>query len=377
MATLNPFTPAQRIVIKIGSALLVTPETGALKSGWLSAFCQDVAALKASGLEIILVSSGAIALGRARLGLLDKTLALPEKQACAAAGQSLLTQAYEKELGQHGIITAQALLTLTDTEDRRRWLNARQALGTLLDLGAIPVINENDTVATAEIRYGDNDRLAARTAQMLGADTLILLSDIDGLYTADPRSNADAKHIPVIEKLTPKIIAMGGAPNAASNVGTGGMVTKLAAARIAAQAGCHMCILDGTRLSPLKRLQDGATCSWFKATANPLDARRQWIMGSLNHKGTLIIDKGAATALIRGKSLLAAGVSEIKGKFHKGDTVAVRTRDDKDLAYGIISYDSEDARHIQGAKSSDIVKILGYDNGAALIHRDNMVIIEQ
>lgn len=377
MAALNPFITARRVTIKIGSALLVTPETGALKADWLAALCEDIAALKSSGTDIVLVSSGAIALGRARLGLLGRTLSLAEKQACAAAGQSLLTQAYEKALAAHGIMAAQALLTLTDTEDRRRWLNARQALGTLIDLGAVPVINENDTVATDEIRYGDNDRLAARTAQMLGADTLILLSDIDGLYTADPRREKDAAHIPVVDALTPEIMEMGGAPNAASNVGTGGMVTKLAAARIAVQAGCYMCILDGTAPAPLSRLQNGALCTWFKAGANPKDARRQWILGSLNTKGTLTIDAGAARALMRGKSLLAAGVTRISGTFRKGDAVSVNDPDGRNIACGLIAYDADDAELIKGLNSGDITRTLGYDNGAALIHRDNMVMTEQ
>lgn len=375
MAALNPFVPSRRAVIKIGSALLVSPETGQLKIDWLTALAQDIADIKSTGKDIILVSSGAIALGRSRLGLLGRTLSLAEKQACAAAGQSLLTQAYEKALAAHEIITAQALLTLTDTEDRRRWINARQALSTLLDLGAVPVINENDTVATDEIRYGDNDRLAARTAQMLGADTLILLSDINGLYSADPRTNPDAKHIPVIDSLTPDIVAMGGAPNKTANVGTGGMATKLAAARIAVQAGCHMCILDGTAPAPLSRLRSGETCSWFKAKANPKDARRQWIMGSLNTKGILTIDTGAAKALMQGKSLLAAGVSLISGDFRKGDAVTVKTRDGHNLACGLAAYDAEDARHILGLKSRDIAATLGYDNGAALIHRDNLVMM--
>lgn len=373
MATLNPFSPSKRLVIKIGSALLVDIRSGSLRREWLETLCGDIARLQQLGLEIIIVSSGAIALGRARLGLLGKALTLGEKQACAAAGQSELTQAYEKALAKYSIVTAQALLTLTDTEDRRRWLNARQALSTLLSLGAIPIINENDTVATEEIRYGDNDRLAARAAQMLSADTLILLSDIDGLYTADPRTHPDAQHIPQIEALTDDIMAMGGKANAAARVGTGGMVTKLVAAQIATQAGCHMAILDGTDPAPLTRLMNGATCTWFKASADPVDARRQWIKGSLKTKGTLIIDDGAANALAAGKSLLMAGVTAVSGSFQKGDAVGIEMAHGRKVAKGLSSYDSTDAVKIIGAKSQDIEAILGFNNGAAIIHRDNMV----
>lgn len=373
MATLNPFAASKRIVLKIGSALLVDTASGTLRTDWLTALSSDIARLKQTGLEIVIVSSGAIALGRVRLGLMGRNLTLGEKQACAAAGQSQLTQAYEKALAVHNIVTAQALFTLTDTEDRRRWLNARQALNTLISLGAVPIINENDTVATDEIRYGDNDRLAARTAQMLSADTLILLSDIDGLYTADPRSNPSATHIPRIESLTADIMAMGGAPNATANVGTGGMVTKLAAARIATEAGCHMCIVDGTAPAPLKRIQNGAACSWFKASPNPIDARRQWIKGSLNKNGALIIDEGAANALFEGNSLLAAGVVSIAGYFQKGDAVKIETTQGRLIAKGLTAYDSIDAALIIGAKSHNIDTILGYTNGAAIVHRDNMV----
>jgi len=371
MAALNPFAPSKRIVIKIGSALLVDHANGKLNQAWLTALCADIAALNT---EVIIVSSGAIALGRNRLGLASARLTLAEKQACAAAGQSLLTQAYEIGLGAYDIITAQALLTLNDSEDRRRWLNARSTLETLISLGAIPVINENDTVATDEIRYGDNDRLAARTAQMLGADTLILLSDIDGLYESDPRLDKSAKHIPVIESLSPAIMAIGGAPNVAGGVGTGGMVTKLAAAKIAIEAGCHMGIMNGVAPSPLSRLAAGERASWFKAADNPQKARRQWIAGSIKPKGTLMIDAGAAKALGNGKSLLAAGVTDVTGTFKKGDAVIVTNEAGLELARGLAAYSGGEARKILGRKSGDITDILGYDNGAALIHRDNMVV---
>lgn len=375
MATLDSFNASKRLVVKIGSAILVNADTGQLREDWLESLVDDIAKLKIAKKDIIIVSSGAIALGRARLGLLGQTLSLAEKQACAATGQSLLTRAYERALDAHKITTAQALLTLNDTEDRRRWLNARSTLETLLTLGAIPIINENDTVATDEIRYGDNDRLAARTAQMLGADTLILLSDIDGLYTADPRLDDTARHLPVITELTDDIMAMGGGVNAQAAMGSGGMATKLAAAKIATQAGCHMCIMDGRANNPLSRLENGEKCSWFNAQSNPKKARSQWIGGALKPSGTLIIDAGAVKALSLGKSLLAAGVTQISGDFRKGDAVSICDAAGAELARGLIAYDAADAAQILGLKSGDISAILGYDNGAALIHRDNLVMI--
>lgn len=375
MATLDSLSTSKRLIIKIGSAILVDPQTGQLRVDWLESLGRDITALKAHGKDIVIVSSGAIALGRARLGLLGRTLSLTEKQACAAAGQSLLTRAYERALDTHDIITAQALLTLNDTENRRRWLNARSTLETLLSFDAIPIINENDTVATDEIRYGDNDRLAARTAQMLGADTLILLSDIDGLYTADPRLDETAQHLPVIAQLTDEIMAMGGGVNTQAAIGSGGMATKLAAARIATHAGCRMCILDGRANNPLSRLQQGAKASWFEAEDNPKKARSQWIGGTLKPNGTLTIDTGAAKALTKGKSLLAAGVTRLCGDFSKGDAVSICNETGSELARGLIAYDAIDARKILGLKSGDISAVLGYDNGAALIHRDNLVMI--
>ena len=373
MEPLNPFQPVQRLVIKIGSALLVDPNTGRLREEWLRAFATDIKSLHGSGIQVLLVSSGAIALGCGRLGLSRDDLSLPQKQACAATGQSQLTQAYETELALHDIQTAQILLTLQDTENRRRWLNGRATINALLDLNIIPVINENDTVATDEIRYGDNDRLAARTAQMVGADTLILLSDVDGLYSADPHTDANAKHLDIIENLSSKIMAMGGSANKASGLGSGGMATKLAAAQIAIQAGCFMCIMDGRKNAPIKRLRNGEACSWFKAAQNPLDARRQWIAGHLDIKGHLKIDAGAELALGNGKSLLAAGITSVSGTFDKGDTVKIINADDHEIARGICSYGANEAMKIMGQNSADISAILGFDNGAALIHRDNLV----
>lgn len=375
MAALDPLKSSKRLVIKIGSAILVNAETGQLRHDWLESLGHNIAELKLSGKDIVIVSSGAIALGRARLGLLGRALSLAEKQACAAAGQSLLTRAYERALEPHNIITAQALLTLNDTEDRRRWLNARSTLETLLTLGAIPIINENDTVATDEIRYGDNDRLAARTAQMLGADTLILLSDIDGLYTADPRLDERAQHLPVIAQLTDDIMAMGGGVNAQVALGSGGMATKLTAAKIATQAGCRMCIMDGRANGALQRLRDGERTTWFTPESNPKKARSQWISGTLKPKGKLTVDAGAAKALTQGKSLLAAGVTRLLGDFSKGDAVSICNEAGSEVARGLIAYDAAEAAQILGLKSSDISAKLGYNNGAALIHRDNLVMI--
>lgn len=365
----------RRLVVKIGSALLVESDTHALRQEWLTDLCAEISARHKDGVETLIVSSGAVALGRARLGLIGKRLSLTEKQACAAAGQSHLTQAYDQALGKFGLHAAQALLTLTDTEDRRHWLNARSTLETLLSLNTVPVINENDTVATDEIRYGDNDRLAARTAQMVGADGLLLLSDIDGLYTSDPRSDRTAKHLPQIETITPEVLAMGSGANPHRAVGTGGMATKLAAAQIATQAGCEMIIMDGRAPSPLSRLTKGERSTVFLPTTNPKNARAQWIIGSLKPKGRLQIDAGAVKALKNGKSLLAAGVTELTGKFSKGDAVGLFDLAGGEIARGLTSYDSQDIRQIMGRQSDQIEEILGYTNGPTVIHRDNLVMM--
>ena len=365
------FSDAQTIVIKIGSAILVDAQTQALRQDWLTALACDLAALKDK--RIILVSSGAIALGRQRLNL-KGALSLSEKQACAAAGQSSLTRAYDDALGQHGITTAQALLTLNDTEHRRRWLNARSTLDTLLGLSAVPIINENDTVATDEIRYGVNDRLASRTAQMVGADLLVLLSDIDGLYTADPRTDSAARHIALIDEITDDIMAMGGAPNVAAGVGTGGMKTKLAAAKIATQAGCDMIICDGRSVGALAALGAGGKHSRFKAQSNPRKARAQWIGGTLKPNGALHIDAGAMKALQNGSSLLPAGVTKVSGRFEKGDAVSVFANG-TEVARGLVAYDVQEAERIKGLKSAEISNELGYEHGAAIIHRDNLVML--
>ena len=365
---------AKIIIVKIGSALLVDHQTGELREAWLSGVAANIAQLRAAGSDVMIVSSGAIALGRGKLGLRRRKLTLSEKQACAAVGQAALTRAYEDALAPHDLITAQALLTLTDTEDRARWINASRTLRELLKLGAVPIINENDTVATDEIRYGDNDRLAARAAQMIGADVLILLSDIDGLYTADPRINKGAKHIAKIDSLTPDIMAMGGDPNSSAAVGTGGMATKLLAADIAVKAGCHLIITSGETASPIRALTDGARASWFVADADPASARKQWISGSLKSHGQLHIDDGALKALQNGKSLLPAGATALDGTFNAGDAVTVIHKGHA-VAKGLAGYSHTEAAQILGLKSGDISAALGYSHGAALIHRDNLVIL--
>ena len=376
MHELNALSKAKRVVIKIGSAILVDADTGDLNREWLSAICKDIADVMAQDKDVIVVSSGAIAIGRQTLGLTGNPLTLPQKQACAATGQTILTRAYADCMKDYGVTTAQALVTLGDTENRRRWLNARATLDTLISLHILPILNENDTVATDEIRYGDNDRLAARAAQMVGADTLILLSDIDGLYTEDPRANPNAKHLPEISELTPDIMAMGGGVNKGAGVGSGGMATKLAAAQIATSAGCHMCVMDGTEKAPLTRLKSGAKCTWFLAADEPQNAWRRWIGGALDVKGTLTLDAGAARALHKGNSLLPAGVIKISGDFRKGDIVRFISVDGTELARGLSSYDSEDAHAIMGQQSDDIESILGFNNGPSLVHRNNLVVTE-
>lgn len=363
---------AGRLVIKIGSALLVDQATGKLRRQWLEGVAADVAAAKARGQDVAIVSSGAIALGRRHLNLPKGPLRLEEKQAAAAVGQIRLSHAWQEVLAAHGISTAQVLLTLDDTENRRRYLNGRSTMATLLKLGAVPVINENDTVATSEIRYGDNDRLAARVAELASADCLVLLSDIDGLYTANPSTDGNAKHLPVVHGVTPEIEAMAGEP--VSGVGSGGMITKVAAARVALAAGCSMVIASGHVERPLSALEAGARCTWFLAERSPRQARKLWIGGSLGPKGRLIVDEGAVLALARGKSLLPAGVRAVEGEFSRGDAVVVVGPDGKALGRGLVAYASEDARAIAGHKSGEIEALLGYRGRDEMIHRDDLAI---
>ncbi|WP_299393555.1 glutamate 5-kinase [Pelagibius sp.] len=363
---------SRRLVVKIGSALLVDHGRGAIHRQWLDALTDDVAALMAAGTEVVLVSSGAIALGRRHLGLTQSGLKLEEKQAAAATGQIRLAHAYQESLARHDISVAQILLTLDDTEERRRHLNARSTLNTLLKMRTLPVINENDTVATSEIRVGDNDRLAARVAAMLGADTLVLLSDIDGLYSADPRRNPDADFIPEVAAVTPEIEAMAGV--APSDYSNGGMVTKLSAAKVATGAGCRMVITDGQRLHPLAAVMEGARCTWFLASVEPRTARKRWIAGSLKPSGRLRLDAGALSALRSGKSLLPAGVTAVEGTFQRGDAVLVCDPEGREVARGLAAYSAADARRIIGHKSREIEAILGYRGREELIHRDDLVV---
>lgn len=364
---------ARRIVFKVGSALLVDDKTGAADRAWLEAFCADAAALRAAGKQVLVVSSGAVALGRRRLGLTGRKATLPEKQASAAAGQSLLMRAWEEAFEPHGIGVAQILLTRDDTETRRRWLNARATTETLMGLGVVPVVNENDTVVTEEIRYGDNDRLAARVAQMAGADLLVLLSDIDGLYTADPRKNPKAEHISLVSEITAEIAGMAEGANAAAGVGTGGMATKIAAARIARAAGCATLITLGSRPRPLAAIAEGEKATLIEAGASPAAAYKAWIAGSLAPQGWVTIDAGAAKALEAGKSLLAAGVRAIEGPFDKGDAVRVRDETGREVARGIVRYDSADAQRIAGLRSDAIEAELGFTEGP-MIHADDLAV---
>ena len=368
----NRLAAARRLVVKIGSSLLVEGELGALKRDWLQALIADVAAARGRGQEVVLVSSGAIALGRRRLGLGPGPLKLEDSQAAAAVGQIRLAEAYQEALAREDVTAAQILLTSDDTEERRRYLNARSTLQALLARGAVPVINENDTVATAEIRFGDNDRLAARVAAMLGADALVLLSDIDGLYTADPRLDRAATLLPEVRAVTAEIEAMAGAST--SGVGRGGMTTKLQAARIALDAGCHMVIADGRRLNPLAAIERGEPCTWFVAEASPATARKRWIAGHLNPAGTLIIDAGAVEALRRGKSLLPAGVARVEGQFQRGDAVVVRGPDGAELGRGLVAYARAEAERIIGRHSREIERLLGHRGRDEMIHRDDLVI---
>ena len=364
---------ARRVVVKIGSALLVERSTGRVNRSWLEALAEDIARLRSRGQEVVLVSSGAIALGRRQLGLAPGALRLEESQAAAAVGQIRLAHAWKEVLESHGATVAQVLLTLGDTEQRRRYLNARSTLTTLIKLGSIPVINENDTVATAEIRYGDNDRLAARVAQMVSADCLVLLSDVDGLYTADPTRDPDARFIPEVPRITPEVEAMAG--GSASDVGSGGMTTKVLAAKIAVAAGCHMCVAAGREAHPLRRVESGGRCTWFLADGSPVAARKQWIAGMLKPTGELSVDDGAVRALRAGKSLLPAGVVQVSGRFDRGDAVVVKDPAGREVARGLAAYSSADAERMCGRKSGELEALLGYRGRDEMIHRDDLVIV--
>ncbi|WP_319547166.1 glutamate 5-kinase [Ruegeria conchae] len=368
MATL---TAANRMVVKIGSALLVDRNTGQLRLEWLQSLAQDVAWLKGQGTDVILVSSGSIALGRGVLGLPMQTLPLEQSQAAAAVGQIRLARAYEEVLTPHDIKTAQVLVTLEDSADRRRYLNSRATLETLLGLGVVPIVNENDTVATDEIRYGDNDRLAAQIAVTVGADQLILLSDVDGFYTGNPIEDTTATRYDVIDQITPEIEAMAG--DAGSGLSKGGMKTKLLAAKMATAAGCTMAITEGSTLNPLKALENGANCTWFTATLDPHAARKRWI-SAMKPRGEIMIDDGAVTALTNGKSLLPVGIVEVTGEFGRGDPVTILDPAARPLAQGLSRYTAQEADAIKGRKSSEIETTLGYPGRAVLIHRDDLAL---
>ncbi|MCX7559745.1 glutamate 5-kinase [Sulfitobacter sp. F26204] len=368
MATL---TNAKRVVVKIGSALLVNRTTGNLRADWLHALAEDVHWLKASGLDVVLVSSGSIALGRGVLGLPATPLALEQSQAAAAVGQIRLARAYEDALAPHGIVTAQVLVTLEDSADRRRYLNSRATLEQLLGLGVVPIVNENDTVATDEIRFGDNDRLAAQIAVTVGADQLILLSDVDGFYTANPAEDPTAHRYEVIDSITAEIEGMAG--DAGSGLSKGGMKTKLMAAKTATAAGCAMAITAGFALRPLQALQNGANATWFTAQSDPQAARKRWI-AAMKPRGSVTLDAGAVAALNKGKSLLPAGVTTVAGPFERGDSIAILDPDNRIIGRGLCRYNSDEAARIQGRKSAQIETILGYPGRAALIHRDDMAL---
>jgi len=378
--TAPPKTPSltdfRRIVVKVGSALLVDAAAGRLKRDWLDSLAADIAMLRDGGKgvarELLVVSSGAIALGRAMLKLPRGRLKLEDSQAAAAIGQIALARAWAEALGAHGVEAGQVLVTLTDTEQRRRYLNARSTIAKLLEWRCVPVINENDTVATSEIRYGDNDRLAARVATMMSADLLVLLSDVDGLYDKPPGKGSGAERIPVVPRITREIEGMAGA--SASETARGGMLTKIEAGKIATSGGTHMVIASGRVTHPLRAIVEGASCTWFLTPANPVTARKKWIAGSLEPRGVLTIDAGAVKALRSGKSLLPAGVIKIEGKFERGDAVLVRGPDGAEIGRGLIAYDAADANKIKKCSSADIMLILGYTGRAAMIHRDDLVL---
>ncbi len=369
----HPLSGVECLTIKVGSALLVDPETGALRQQWLTDLAADIAVLKSKGMQILIVTSGAISLGRSILNLTNQTLPLPQIQAAASVGQVALSEAWRDALAPHNITTGQILLTPNITEERRSYINARATISTLLGLGAIPIINENDSVATSEIRYGDNDRLSARVASMIGADCLVLLSDVDGLYTARPESNIDAEHLPIVKNITPQIEAM--AKGAASHLSRGGMTTKIDAAKIATQSGTSMIITNGTKSHPLTAIINGAKHTFFPAKRSPAAARKRWILGTLDVKGEIYIDAGASKALFSGKSLLPIGVTRVKGEFEHGDAVSIRGEQGNEIARGLAGMNKEEANLAKGKKSQTIIGMFGHMNRTELVHAYNLVLI--
>lgn len=371
-AALPQLSSFRRIVVKVGSALLVDSARGRLRHAWLAALAEDIAALHRDGKDVLVVSSGAIALGRNILKLPKRPLKLEESQASAAIGQIALARNWSEALAHEGVTAGQILVTLGDTEERRRYLNARSTIAKLLELKCVPVINENDTVATSEIRYGDNDRLAARVAGMASADLLVLLSDIDGLYTAPPNDDPNAELIPVVPRITAEIEAMAG--SAGSELSRGGMKTKIEAGKIATTAGAHMLIASGKVKNPLRAVETGARCTWFLAPANPVASRKRWIAGALEPRGTLHLDAGAVAALRRGTSLLPAGVTRVEGAFQRGDAVVLRGPDGAEIGRGLVAYDADYAERIRGRSSDEIATITGFEGRTAMVHRDDLVV---
>jgi glutamate 5-kinase len=370
--TLPNLRAFRRIVVKVGSSLLVDRDRGTVKLAWLASLAEDISELSRGGADLIVVSSGAIALGRTVLKLPKGPLKLEESQASAAVGQIALARTWAETLSHEGLTAGQVLLTLGDTEERRRYLNARNTIDRLIELKAVPVINENDTVATSEIRYGDNDRLAARVAAMASADLLVLLSDIDGLYDAHPSENPDAKLIPLVARITPEIEGVAG--EAGSDLSRGGMKTKIEAGKIATTAGIHMVIASGRKKNPLTAIANGGPCTWFLTAGNPVTSRKKWIAGSLEPRGTLVLDAGAVRALRSGKSLLPAGVRKVDGAFHRGDAVIIRGPDGAEIGRGLIAYDADDAVKIAGHASREIEALLGFAGRAEMVHRDDMAL---
>ena len=373
VSSLPSLIGAKRLVIKIGSALMVDPQKAAPRHEWLDSVAADIAFLRERGVQVCVVSSGAIALARYRLGLTGGALRLAEKQAAASVGQVLLAQAWAEALERHGMTASQILLTVEDTEERQRYLNGRATLQTLLEMGCVPVINENDTIATAEIRFGDNDRLAARIAQMIGADQLVLLSDIDGLYDSDPRSNPEARHLPVIDQLTPEIMAMGGNPP--PGYSSGGMRTKLLAASMATQSGCAMVIAQGAMNHPLCAVLEGGRCSWFLPAEEALTARQQWIAGGLKPGVALVVDAGAREALKQGSSLLPVGLVRVEGIFSQGEPVPILDEDGTCLAHGLPAYDSDEVARLVGCQSDEIAGIIGHEGPDVIVHRNDLAMM--
>lgn len=364
---------ARRLVVKVGSSLLIGAD-GRVHRGWLEALAEDVAMLQGAGHEVLIVSSGAIAIGRTVLGLELRRARLEDLQAAAAAGQVQLVHAWQECLAGHGIVAAQILLTPQDTENRRRFLNARGTLARLIEQEVVPIINENDTVATDEIRYGDNDRLAARIAQLVMADGLILLSDVDGLYSSDPGSNAAAEHVPEVRRITDDVLRMAGETRSA--IGRGGMATKVQAARIATHAGCVTVIASGAIERPLAALADGARCTVFRPDTTPAAARKQWLAGVLEIRGELRLDEGAARALGEGKSLLPVGVVEVRGSFRRGDVVTLVDAAGRELGRGLAEYSDEEAKRLAGCRSAEIEERLGYRGRSVMVHRDDLVVFD-